>query len=117
MNFQIVDGLEGQKDGKGFQVGVPEMTATVREIDEAEYNKKGKHIQQAKLQDSQGRVEKVKIYLGNGPVLEPKDVGTLQMFQQVAPNRFKNNMYYMAFWDNMHPPQGPWLSCWQRTIS
>ncbi len=107
MNFQIVDGLEGQKDGKGYQLGVSEMTATVREIGEAEYNKKGKHIQQVKLQDSQGRVEKVKVYLGNGPVIMPTDVGTLQMFQQVAPNRFKNNMYYMAFWDNMHLPQGP----------
>ncbi len=106
MNFAIVDTLIGQKDGKGFQAGVPEMTATVRDINNAEYNKKGKHIQQITMQDSQGRVEKVKVYLGNGPVLMPTDVGTLQMFQQVAPNNFKGTMYYMAFWDNMHPPQG-----------
>ncbi len=106
MNFQTVDGLMGQKDSKGYQIGVPGMTSTIREISPAEYNKQGKHIQQVKLQDSQGRVEKVKIYLGNGPEILPTDVNTLQMFQQVALNDYKGTRYYMAFWDNMHPPQG-----------
>ncbi len=105
MNFQDARNLQGQMDAKGYQMGV-DMVGTVRAVEPKKFSDKGKPFQQVTIQDSTGETIKVKIWLGNGPDVLPTDVGTQQSFQQVAVNPYKDNIYYKAFWDNMHPPQG-----------
>lgn len=107
MNFQEARNLEGQKNAKGYQQGVS-MTGTVRALIDPQriFTTNGKPTQRIQLQDTAGETLKVKVFLGNGPDIMASDVGTLQSFSDLAMNRFKGNITYMAFWDNMHPPQG-----------
>ena len=103
-NFQDARNLEGQKDGKGYQVGI-DMVGMVVSIRPKEFNKQGKPTQQIVIADSMGETQTVKIWLGNGPDIMPTDINTQQSFQQLAVNPWQGKIYYKAFWDNMHPPQ------------
>ncbi len=105
MNFQAARNLEGQKDASGYQAGVS-MTGTIMGIEEKKFTEKGKPFQQISLKDSLGETQKVKIWLGGGPDILVSDVGTQQSFSSLAVNPFKGKVYYKAFWDSMHPPQG-----------
>ena len=106
MNFQEARNLEGQKNAKGYQMGV-KMPGTVMALIDIKrvFTTNGKPTQQIHLQDSLGETQKVKIFLGNGPDILQTDVTTKQQFTDLAMNRFKGHVTYMAFWDNMHPPQ------------
>jgi len=104
MSFQKVRELLGQKDLKGYQLGLNELTGQLVSYEPKKYTENGKPFQQAVIADEAGEVQKVKIYLGNGPEFQPTDVGTQQRFTSVKPNSFKNNMYYAAFWASMSPP-------------
>ncbi len=106
-NFQEARNLEGQKNAKGYQQGVS-MTGTVQALIDPTriFTTNGKPTQRIQLLDALGESLKVKVFLGNGPDILPTDVGTQQSFTDLAMNRYKGNISYMAFWDNMHPPQG-----------
>ena len=106
MNFQEARNLEGQKNAKGYQSGVS-MTGIVQALVDPQriFTTNKKPTQQIILVDAQGESQKVKVFLGNGPDMLPADVGTTQTFSDLAMNRYKGNISYMAFWDNMHPPQ------------
>ncbi len=105
MSFEKVRNLLGQKDQQGYQIGLGEMVCNVVSVSPKEWNKKGKPIQKVQITDEEGETQKVTIYLGNGPDILDTDVGTLQRFNQVKPNSFKNNTYYQAFWSSMSPPE------------
>ncbi len=107
MNFQEARNLEGQKNAKGYQQGVSMAGQIQALIDPARiFTTNKKPTQRIQLTDAQGETQKVKIFLGNGPDILLTDVGTVQSFSDLAMNRYKGNVTYMAFWDNMHPPQG-----------
>lgn len=105
MSFQDARNLEGQKDAKGYQIGVS-MIGTIMSIQPKEYNKQGKPTQQIVLTDTAGETQKVKVWLGNGPDIQSSDINTQQSFTSLGVNPWQGKMYYKAFWDNMHPPQG-----------
>ena len=105
MSFQDARNLEGQMDAKGYQLGVS-MIGTIVSIQPKEYNKQGKPTQQIVLTDTVGETQKVKIWLGNGPDILPSDINTQQSFTSLGVNPWQGKIYYKAFWDNMHPPQG-----------
>ena len=107
MNFQEARNLEGKKNAKGYQAGVS-MSGTVQAIIDPQriFTTNGKPTQRIQLLDDLGESCKVKVFLGNGPDILAADVRTVQSFSDLAMNRYKNNITYMAFWDNMHPPQG-----------
>lgn len=106
MNFQEARNLEGQKNAKGYQMGVS-MTGTVQALIDPTriFTSNGKPTQRIQLLDDLGDSQKVKVFLGNGPDILAADVTTVQSFTDLAMNRYKGNISYMAFWDNMHPPQ------------
>ena len=106
MNFQEARNLEGQKNAKGYQQGVS-MTGTIVALVDPQriFTTNGKPTQRIQLLDDLGESCKVKVFLGNGPDILAADVRTVQSFSDLAMNRYKNNVTYMAFWDNMHPPQ------------
>ncbi len=104
MSFQQARNLQGQKDQGGYQKGVGSMVGRLLSFKPKEFNTKGKPSQKAMIRDLDGEEQEVKVWLGNGPEFQPNDKDTLQTFQEVAINLFKNNMYYKCFWDNMHPP-------------
>ena len=105
MSFEKVRALLGQKDQQGYQIGLGEMVCNVLSVSPKKWNKRGKPIQKVQITDEEGETQKVTIYLGNGPDILDTDVGTLQRFNQVKPNSFKNNTYYQAFWSSMSPPE------------
>ena len=107
MNFQEARNLEGQKNAKGYQQGVS-MTGTIQGLIDAQriFTTNGKPTKRIQLLDALGESLTVKVFLGNGPDILPTDVGTVQQFTDLAMNLYKGNVTYMAFWDNMHPPQG-----------
>ena len=107
MNFQEARNLEGQKNAKGYQQGVS-MTGTIVALVDPQriFTTNGKPTQRIQLLDDLGESCKVKVFLGNGPDILVADVRTVQSFTDLAMNRYKGNVTYMAFWDNMHPPQG-----------
>ncbi len=107
MNFHEARNLEGQNNAKGYQQGVS-MIGTVQALIDPQriFTTNKKPTQRIQLLDAQGETCKVKVFLGNGPDILPSDVGTLQQFTDLAMNKYKGNITYMAFWDNMHPPQG-----------
>ncbi len=106
-NFQEARNLEGQKNDKGYQQGVS-MQGTIMALVDPQriFTTNGKPTQRIQLRDAVGETCKVKVFLGNGPDILQTDVNTLQTFSDLAMNRFKGSITYMAFWDNMHPPQG-----------
>ncbi len=106
-NFQEARNVEGQKNAKGYQQGVS-MTGTIQALVDPQriFTTNGKPTQRIQLLDALGETCKVKVFLGNGPDIMSTDVGTQQSFTDLAMNRFKNNISYMAFWDSMHAPQG-----------
>ena len=107
MNFQEARNLEGKKNAKGYQAGVS-MSGTVQAIIDPQriFTTNGKPTQRIQLLDDLGESCKVKVFLGNGPDILAADVRTVQSFSDLAMNRYKGQVSYMAFWDNMHPPQG-----------
>ena len=108
MNFQDARNLEGQKNAKGYQEGVS-MQGTIMALVDPQriFTTNGKPTQRIQLKDALGETLKVKVFLGNGPDILQADVNTVQQFTDLAMNRFKGNITYMAFWDNIHPPQTP----------
>ena len=107
MNFQEARNLEGQKNAKGYQQGVSMTGQILTLIDSARiFTTNQKPTQRITLCDNQGETQRVKVFLGNGPDILLADIGTTQSFTDLVMNRYKGNISYMAFWDNMHPPQG-----------
>lgn len=107
MNFNEARNLEGQKNAKGYQEGVS-MQGTITALIDPQriFTTNGKPTQRIQLTDAMGESQKVKVFLGNGPDILLSDINTMQSFTDLAMNRYKGAITYMAFWDNMHPPQG-----------
>lgn len=98
MNFNSVRQAEGKKDEKGYQIKIA-MFGTPDGIDDVAFTPEGKRFQQVTMTDDNGETNKVKIYLGTDKTMIDGCIGKRLAFN-VAPNSFKNKMYYGGFWND-----------------
>ncbi|MDD5381888.1 MAG: hypothetical protein PHG53_09680 [Phycisphaerae bacterium] len=97
MNFEQIRLADGKKDEKGYQIKIA-MFGTVNSFEPVQFTKDGKRFQQVIITDDNNERQKVKIWLGKDKTIGDGFINRRLAFN-IAPNPFKNIMYYGGFWN------------------